>query len=191
MAVRKRFFTSAIAKKIKQDLVNSNTDLDFIKTVAVGDLYLMPSPEELSHRDVALQYLPAIYIMPSDIFNSSVNQSKSISSQEYTFTIKCVHYYDINDTTDMMITALETAELVAETLLEDKNFEDTTIVNAPKYIALKDKNDKVIGNIIATEVGKISVNELDTEFFKTLGVPVIISEIEYCVLFRSLHEKGA
>ena len=64
--VRKRFFVNDIAKKIKEDLINENSDLDFLQTVSIGNINLMPSPETLSHRDIALEYLPAVYIMPNE-----------------------------------------------------------------------------------------------------------------------------
>ena len=190
MSVRKRFFTSEIARKIKQDLINPNSDLDILKTVAIGDLYLMPSPEELSHRDVALQYLPAVYIMPMKIENQIVSPSKSISNGVYNFVLKYVHYIDANDTSTVYEDALNNAGLIADTLLEDKNFEDQSISNAPNYIALYDSSGKAIGDILETKVDCISINEVDGEFFRSLNIPVIVAEIEYDVLFRSRHERS-
>jgi len=188
MAVRKRFFINTIAKKIKQDLINQNTDLDFLQTVAIGNIDLMPSPETLSHRETATKYLPAVYIMPDDVFNTTVNANKSISSGKYAFILRYVHYYDINDTTNVMEDAIAGAELVAETLLEDHNLVPTN--SGTEYVELQDKNGTPIGHILQTDVPRITFDVVDTEIFRELRVPVILIDIEYQVTFRSLFVKG-
>lgn len=185
---RKRLFINAIADKIKQDLINGNTDLDFIKTVAKGDLYLMPSPETLGHKDTARQYLPALFIKPSDFFNTSVNQNKSISSGTYSFTLRYVHYYDTDDTTTVYDDAINGVELITDTLLGDDNMNDESKLGVwPSYIPLKDKDGEEIGDILGTDIFRVSFDEVDTEIFKQLDIPVLIFDIEYSVVFRSRY----
>jgi len=187
MAVRKRFFTKQLADLIKADLINANTDLDLINTVSIGDVDLMPSPEDLKHRDTALEYLPAVYIKPTDVINVSVTRNKSISSGTYCFTLRYAHYYDIEDTTNAVSNALENAGLVADTLLEDNHFEDQAITNAPQYINLQDNDGNIIGDILATDISRISYDTLETEIFKELQIPVIVVDIEYQIMFRSRY----
>lgn len=189
MPVRKRFFVNDIAKKIKNDLINENSDLDkLLKTVSIGNIDLMPSPETLSHRDTALEYLPAVYIMPNDVLNTTVNANKSISSGRYSFLLRYVHYFDVNDTTNVMEKAIAGAELVAETLLEDHNLVPTD--SGTEYVELQDNNGKPIGHILNTEVHRIEFNTIDSEVFRGLKIPVILIDIDYEVVFRSLFVKG-
>lgn len=188
MPVRKRFFVNNIAKKIKNDLINGNSDLNRLKTVSIGNTNLMPSPETLSHRDIALEYLPAVYIMPNDVLNTTVNANKSISSGRYSFLLRYVHYFDVNDTTGVMEKAIEGAELVAETLLEDHNLVPTD--SGTEYVELQDNNGKPIGHILNTEVHRIEFNTIDSEVFRELKIPVILIDIDYEVVFRSLFDKG-
>lgn len=188
MAVRKRFFINEIARKIKHDLINENEDLNFIKTVVIGDIDLMPSEEMLSHRDTAIQYLPAVYIMPNDVFNTTVNANKSISSGRYSFVLRYIHYYDKMDTSTVIEDAISGAELVAETLLEDHNLVPTN--SGTEYVELQDKNGTPIGHILQTEVSRIEFNSIDAEVFKQMKLSVIVVEIDYEVTFRSLFVKG-
>lgn len=189
MAVRRRFFMRTILEKIKADLINPNTDLDFLQTVAIGDIDLMPTPKTLEHRDTALKYLPAVYIKPSDIYNTTVNQNKSISSGQYCVTLRYVHYYDNEDTANAIQNAISGAEVIADTLLEDHNFENQALTNAPQYISLKDDDGTEIGDILQTELTKISFDTLETEFFKELSLPVIVIDIDYIVFFRSRFRR--
>ena len=186
--VRKRFFVYNIAKKIKEDLINGNPDLDRLQTVSIGNINLMPSPEILSHRDTALEYLPAVYIMPNDVLNTTVNANKSISTGRYSFILRYVHYFDVNDTTDVMEKAIEGAELVAETLLQDHNLVPTD--SGTEYVELQDNKGKPIGHILNTEVHRIEFNTIDSEVFRELKIPVILIDIDYEVVFRSLFVKG-
>lgn len=189
MPVRKRFFVNDIAKKIKKDLIDKNSDLDdLLQTVIIGNLDLMPSPETLSHRDTALRYLPAVYIMPNDVLNTTVNANKSISSGRYSFLLRYVHYFDVNDTTNVMEKAIAGAELVAETLLEDHNLVPTN--SGTEYVELQDNNGNPIGHILNTEVHRIEFNTIDSEVFRGLKIPVILIDIDYEVVFRSLFVKG-
>ena len=186
--VRKRFFVYNIAKKIKEDLINGNPDLDRLQTVSIGNINLMPSPEILSHRDTALEYLPAVYIMPNDVLNTTVNANKSISTGRYSFILRYVHYFDVNDTTDVMEKAIEGAELVAETLLQDHNLVPTD--SGTEYVELQDNDGKPIGHILNTEVHRIEFNTIDSEVFRELKIPIILIDIDYEVVFRSLFDKG-
>ena len=188
MPVRKRFFVNEIANKIKQDLINQNTDLDFLKTVSIGNIDLMPSPEELNYRETALQFLPAVYIMPDDVFNTTATPNKSISSGNYSFIMRYVHYYDRKDTSSVMTDAISGAELVAETLLEDHNLIPSN--SGTEYVELQDKNGTPIGHILQTDVSRIDFDVADTELFKQLKIPVVLVDIEYQVTFRSLYVKG-
>lgn len=186
MAVRKRFFINLIAKKIKEDLINKNSDLDIIKTVSIGDLDLMPSPETLQHRNTAKKFLPAIYILPETVYNTTVNANKSISSGLYSYTLRYIHYYDYEDTTDNIENAINIAEIIADTLLEDNNMAE----RGTSYITLSDKNGNDIGHILDTDVKSIYFNTLDTQVFRTLKLPVIVIDIDYVVTFRSMLVKG-
>lgn len=186
--VRKRFFVYNIAKKIKEDLINGNPDLDRLQTVSIGNINLMPSPEILSHRDTALEYLPAVYIMPNDVLNTTVNANKSISTGRYSFILRYVHYFDVNDTTDVMEKAIEGAELVAETLLQDHNLVPTD--SGTECVELQDNKGKPIGHILNTEVHRIEFNTIDSEVFRELKIPIILIDIDYEVVFRSLFDKG-
>ena len=185
MEVRKRFFINLIAKKIKEDIIDKNSDLDIIKTVSIGDLDLMPSPETLQHRNTAKNFLPAIYILPENVHNTTVNANKSISSGLYSYTLRYVHYYDYEDTTDNVENAIDIAETIADTLLADNNMAEL----GTSYVTLSD-NGKDIGHILNTDVTNIYFNTLDTQVFKTLKLPVIVIDIDYVVTFRSMLVKG-
>lgn len=187
MPVRKRFFVNKIARKIKEDLIDKNSDLKRLKTVSIGNINLMPSPEILSHRDTALEYLPAVYIMPNDVINTTVNANKSISTGRYSFILRYVHYYDVKNTSNVMEDAIEGAELVAETLLEDHNLVPTD--SGTEYVELQDNNGKPIGHILNTEVHRIEFNTIDSEVFRELKIPVILIDIDYEVVFRSLFVR--
>lgn len=189
MPVRKRFFMKEIATKIKQDLINRNTDLNMLQTVSIGDIELMPSPETLRNRNTALEYLPAVYIVPENIFTITASSNKSIAASKYEFTLRYVHYYDINNTNEVIEQAMEGAELVAETLLEDHNLVPTN--SSVAYITINDLGGNPIGHILQTEVPRISFNSIESEIFDELKIPVILIDIEYTVTFRSLYVKGA
>lgn len=188
---RKRFFADVIANKIKQDLINDNEDLDFVKTVMVGDLSLMPSPEEFNHKDVIQKYLPAVFIQPGMIYNVNATANKSVTASEYYFTLRYVHYYDKRTSKNYTMEAIQKGQLIADTLLEDHNMYDTSKINAPQYVTLIDESTgEEVGCILETDVPDINFNSVDTEFFNALTLPVVIVEITYCVTFRSFYRKG-
>lgn len=160
--VRRRLFTNEIMDLIIS-LINENTDLSFVKTVSKGDLSLMPSPEQMQ------RFLPAIYIDPSDLYNdSSVN--KSIAATKYEFDISYVKYYDTDMTFDVKEQAINEAQTVADTLMEDMNLNQQSLQE---------------GRILKTDLPHISFNTEKSNIFTNLKVPVIVIDIKYFVYFRS------
>jgi hypothetical protein len=187
LSVRRRFFISDIARRIKQDVIDFNQELNFAQTVSIGDIDLMPSPQTLSNREIAKTFLPAVFIMPDDVFNTTVSPNKTIASGRYDFILRYVHYYDNEDTTDTFENALMEAEILADSLLEDHNI-DIRQPERPEYVEVVDKNNYVQGMILGSDVHRISINSIDTEVFRQFNIPVLVADIEYEVTFRSVHK---
>jgi hypothetical protein len=122
---RKRIFANILAKKIIESL-NADSDLDHIKTVSLGDLTTLPSDESLSRKDFLDSFFPAIYICPTDIYNSTVNGNKSISATSYHFVIRYLKNFDgDNDYLNILESAITDAELIADILLADRDLSVT------------------------------------------------------------------
>lgn len=162
MGVRRRFFTNEISDLI-YTLLDTNNDLSFLKTIAKGDLSLMPAPEK--YKD----FMPAVYIDPSDIYND-ISVNKSIAATRYEFDIRYVKYYVTDMTYDIKEQAINEAQFIGDTLMEDMD------------LHCQDLSE---GKILKTSLPHIAINSEENDIFTNLKVPVIVIDIQYLVYFRS------
>ena len=118
---RKLIFANLISAKIIE-MINAEPDLDQIKTVSLGDLTTLPPDDSINRKEFNESFFPAIYICPTDIYNSSVNGNKSISTTEYHFIIRYLRYFDgDNEYLDVLQSAINEVEILADVLLGDQD----------------------------------------------------------------------
>ncbi len=120
---RKRFFANLIADKIIE-LINSNNELNHIQTLSKGDLTTLPNDESLTSPEFVDMFFPAILVCPEDIYTTVVNGNKSISSSQYYFTLRYLRHFGDNEYSNVLEKALNDAEILADTLLEDRDLQD-------------------------------------------------------------------
>jgi len=162
MPVRRRVFANQISNLIIR-ILEGNTDLAFLKTISKGDLSLLPAPEKYP------EYMPAILITPTDLFNET-NEGKEVIASSYDFDITYLKYYDNEYAYDVKEEAIKEAELLADTLMEDMDLNLTVIPE---------------GRILATRLPHIGFNSDQSQIFKNLKLPVIVIDIRYVVYFRN------
>jgi hypothetical protein len=162
MAVRRRVFINKISDLIAR-LLEENPELTFLKTISKGDLSLLPAPEK--YPDV----MPAVFIDATDVFNEA-NLGKEVTASAYEFEITYVKYYDKDFGYDIKEKAIEEAELIADTLMEDMDLNNTILPE---------------GRILLTKTPHIGVNSDQNQIFKNLKLPVVVIDINYVVYFRN------
>jgi hypothetical protein len=124
---RKRFFANLISDKIIE-LINAEPQLDRISTVSKGDLSTLPSDEAFDNKEFSNRFFPAIYICPTEIYNTTVNGNKSISATEYYFVIRYLRYFDgDNEYANVLEEAFKDAELIGDVLLGDTDLGITQV----------------------------------------------------------------
>jgi hypothetical protein len=164
MSVRKRTFSNAISDKILE-LLESNNDLDFVKTIMKGNLKLLPAPEK--YPDI----MPVIFVDIQDLYNTRNVNGKQVMATVYEFKVTYVKYYAEEYSYDVKEQAIKEAEIVADTLVEDY---DLDIMRMEQ------------GNILATDVPHIGFNTTENQVFENLKLPVIVIDIDYIVYFQNI-----
>lgn len=177
--MRKIVSTHAILTKIR-DLIDTSQEIDFVKSVAIGDLSLLPPPQEFEH------WLPAVLVCPNDVYNSRP-ANKKISSGTYVFAVRYVKYYDTSNFINAQSEAIQEADIIANVLMNDEDMMDFSRVTDPlNYRFTVFDGETPVGFVIQTDVPHIDFNTIDSEVFKHLNLPVIITELTYEVTFYSV-----
>jgi hypothetical protein len=181
--MRKPIVTHPIAKYIRE-MIDTNSDLGFVNSVAIGDLTLLPAPQDFK------SWLPAVLVCPADVSNSRP-ANKKVSSGIYTFTIRYVEYYDVSNFFDAQEQAIIHADAIANVLMNDDDMIDlnsTPLSNIGDYrYTIRDENNVNLGIIVQTDVPQINYNTIESEMFKELEIPAIVVEITYEVTYMSLR----
>lgn len=178
--MRRVINTFPITNKIR-NFIDNNAEIPFVKTVGVGDLSILPPPQNFK------DWMPAILVCPETIYNSRP-ANKKISTGEYNFIIRYIKYYDRSDFANVQAEAIQEADTIANILMNDEDMMDANRVNDPysyRY-TIFDNDNKPLGFIIQTHVSNIEFNTIDSEIFRRLNVPVVIVEMQYEVTFYSI-----
>lgn len=181
--MKRTIVTYPIIKYIRE-MLDKSTEIGFVKSVALGDINVLPAPQGFK------DWLPAILVCPSDVVNSRP-ANKKISSGIYTFTIRYVKYYDVSSFLDAQEQAIVEADVIANILMNDDDMIDlntTPLSSIPDYRhIIKDDDGTPLGVIVQTDVPQINYDTLETEIFKDSEIPVVVIEMKYEVTYMNLR----
>lgn len=164
MSVKKRTFANEIGDLILR-LLESNNDLDFVKTIMKGNLKLLPAPEKYP------EFMPVIFVDIVDLYNTRNLNGKQVLAQAYEFKVTYVKYYKEDYSYDVKEEAVKEAQIIADTLVEDYSVD---MMSLPQ------------GHILATDVPHIGFDTTQNQIFENLKLPVIVIDIDYIVYFQNI-----
>ncbi|WP_129596029.1 hypothetical protein [Anaerophilus nitritogenes] len=169
--IKNYFYSNKIADKI-QEILDREIPGDAAKNINTGDFGILPPPEELE------KYLPAIIISIEEVDPVMANEALEIQYYPYYFSIYYIYPYTFESFNDVPSEARNNIESIANVLMNHKTLENFMI----------EKSEKEVGGLIlSSSITKISFENIENEFFRSLKIPASIGKISYVIGFRTFR----
>jgi hypothetical protein len=160
--------TYDIIKVVRDAIAINNEELDFVKTVTTTSLDKLPGPDDIK------QVLPAVLLRSNGIWNINTSNDKSIIYSRYCLFATYVRHFNDEEEHNILNLLYEETDKIANFLMDGRPFENYALD---------------VGEILHTYIPYIEYDSVETEFFRDANLPIVLSNIEFDVHFRT-YKRG-
>lgn len=167
-------YSDKIAERI-QALLDRELTAGCAKNVSIGDLSILPEPEELT------DYLPAVLIHNTEVQVEDVNAGLDIVLTENHFEIMYLYPYTFAKMEDVPAEAKKHVNTIANLLMNHRTLEEYTVEPTEKEAG---------GQLLSSRVEAVRFDCAETKLFRAIDIPMSMGIIDYTAEFRT-YQKGA